>query len=75
MTAALSPGQEEAFYTQVKPAPSDGFQGEDSTLFAVDTNTRMSGIALSNDYVQVKCILIFTKKGRGTGNVLEKCKF
>ncbi|XP_048880081.1 Krueppel-like factor 5 [Brienomyrus brachyistius] len=52
MTAALSPGQEEAFYTQVKPAPSDGFQGEDSTLFAVDTNSRMSGIALSSDYVQ-----------------------
>ncbi|KAG9349558.1 hypothetical protein JZ751_028005 [Albula glossodonta] len=54
MSSGLAPGEEEPFYSHLKPALTGGFQGEDSTLFTVDTKNTISGRPVSNDYTQAK---------------------
>ncbi|KAJ8349961.1 hypothetical protein SKAU_G00250910 [Synaphobranchus kaupii] len=54
MSAGLAPGEEEPFYSHLKPALTGGFQGEGSVLFTVDTKNTICGRTISNDYTQAK---------------------
>ncbi|KAJ8256092.1 hypothetical protein COCON_G00199560 [Conger conger] len=54
MSAGLAPGEEEQFYSHLKPALTGGFQGEGSVLFTVDTKNTICGRTVSNDYTQAK---------------------
>ncbi|KAG7467102.1 hypothetical protein MATL_G00149790 [Megalops atlanticus] len=54
MSTGLAPGEEEPFYSHLKPAVTGGFQGEDSALFTVDTKNTLSGRTVSNDYTQAR---------------------
>ncbi|KAJ8404629.1 hypothetical protein AAFF_G00334920 [Aldrovandia affinis] len=54
MSAGLSPGEEEPFYSHLKPVLTGAFHGEDSALFALDTKNTISGRIVSNDYTQAK---------------------
>ncbi|XP_064165924.1 Krueppel-like factor 5 isoform X1 [Anguilla rostrata] len=54
MSAGLAPGEEEPFYSHLKPALTGGFQGEGSVLFTVDTKNTICGRTVSTDYTQAK---------------------
>ncbi|KAJ8253390.1 hypothetical protein GJAV_G00212400 [Gymnothorax javanicus] len=54
MSAGIAPGEEEPFYSHLKPALTGGFQGEGSMLFTVDTKNSICGRTVPNDYTQAK---------------------
>ncbi|KAL1021667.1 hypothetical protein UPYG_G00016320 [Umbra pygmaea] len=50
--SGLGPGQDEMFYTLLKPMLSDGFQAEDSALFGFDSKHALTDRSGQNDYTQ-----------------------
>ncbi|XP_023684793.1 Krueppel-like factor 5 [Paramormyrops kingsleyae] len=54
ISAGLGPGEEDAFYTLLKPAQPEGVQGEDLQQFTVDTKNVVRGRSLQSNYTQAK---------------------
>ncbi|XP_010864920.2 Krueppel-like factor 5 [Esox lucius] len=50
--SGLGPGQDEMFYTLLKPMLSDGFQAEESAFFGFDTKNAPADRSGQNDYAQ-----------------------
>lgn len=61
ISAGLGPGEEDAFYTLLKPAQPEGVQGEDLQQFTVDTKNVVRGRSLQSNYTQVNPAFLYTR--------------